>query len=190
MESATESAIHRADTALTFAHKISNLYKLKKSNARKCYKKASNNIHNKINTDGKKLMKDKDAINRMLTNGKNERFITLKDRKPNFKNNPKVRLINPAKNEIGRDSINILDKINHVLLDSLRINQWKHKHEVIEWLLKIPDKSKYKFKNISGPELERMKTNFQSLFIKYGLIECNRKEVDYLDVTFNLKDGT
>ena len=126
----------------------------------------------------------------MLTNGKNERFITLKDHKPNFKNNPKVRLINPAKNEIGRDSKNILDKINHVILDSLRINHWKDKHEVIGWLLKIPDKNRYKFKNITGPELERMKNNFQSLFIKYGLIECNKNVVDYLDVTFNLKDGT
>ena len=49
------------------------------------------------------------------------------------------------------------------------------------------------FKNISGPESERIKKNFQSLFKKYGLeiiIECNKKVVDYLDVTFNLKDGT
>ena len=49
------------------------------------------------------------------------------------------------------------------------------------------------FKNISGPESERIKKNFQSLFKKYELeitIECNKKVVDYLDVTFNLKDGT
>ena len=49
------------------------------------------------------------------------------------------------------------------------------------------------FKNISGPESERIKKNFQSLFKKYGLeiiIECNKKVVDFLDVTFNLKDGT
>ena len=48
-------------------------------------------------------------------------------------------------------------------------------------------------KNISGSELERIKKNFQSLFKKCGLdiiIECNKKVVDYLDVTFNLKDGT
>ena len=56
----------------------------------KTQKKASNNIQSKINTDGKKLMKDKDILNRMLTNGKNECFIKLKDHKPNFKNNPKV----------------------------------------------------------------------------------------------------
>ena len=49
------------------------------------------------------------------------------------------------------------------------------------------------FKNISGLESERIKKNFQSLFKKYGLeiiIKCNKKVVDYLDVTFNLKDGT
>ena len=96
------------------------------------YKKASDNIHNKINTDGNKLKEDKDLLNRMLKNGKNECFITLKDHKLNFKSNPKVRLINPLKNEIGRVSKNILDKINHQLKDSLRISQWKDKNRVIE----------------------------------------------------------
>ena len=49
------------------------------------------------------------------------------------------------------------------------------------------------FKNISGPESERIKKNFQPLFKKYELeiiIERNKKLVDYLDVTSNLKDGT
>ena len=146
--------IHNTDTTLTFADKTSNLYKLKKEQYQKMlndsiitiYKKASDNIHNKINTDGKKLMKDKDILNRMLTNGKNECFITLKDHKPNFKNNPKAKLINPAKNEIGRISKNIPDKINHhQLRGSLRMNQWKDTNEVIEWFLKIPDKNRYKF---------------------------------------------
>ena len=109
------------------------------------YKKASDNIHNKRNMNGKKLMKDKDKLNWMLTNGKNECFITLKDHKPNFKNNPKVRLINPEKNEIGPISKTILDKINHQLRDSLRINQWKDTSGVIEWFLKIPDKNRYNF---------------------------------------------
>ena len=147
------NTIDITDTTLTFADMTSNLYKLKKEQYQKMlndsitttYKKASDNIHNKINTDGKKLMKDKDILNRMLTNGKNECFITLKDHKPNFKNNPKARLINLAKKEIGRISKNIIDKINHQLRDSLRINQWKDTSEVIEWFLKIPDKNRYKF---------------------------------------------
>ena len=48
-------------------------------------------------------------------------------------------------------------------------------------------------KNISGPKLEHIKKNFQSLFKRYGLeiiIEYNKKVVDFLDVTFNLKNGT
>ena len=57
------------------------------------YKNGNDNIHNKINTDEKKLMKGKDILNRML---KNECFITLKNHKSNVKNNPKVRLINPC----------------------------------------------------------------------------------------------
>ena len=95
------NTINNTDTILTFADKTSNLYILKKEQYQKMlnnsitttYKKANDNIHNKINTDEKKLMKDKNILNRMLTNGKNECFITLKDHKPNFKNNPKARLI-------------------------------------------------------------------------------------------------
>ena len=77
----------------------------------------------------------------------NECFITLEHHKPNFENNPIVSLINPAKNEIGRIGKNILDKINHQLRDSLRINQQKHTSEVVEWFLKIPDENRHKFAN-------------------------------------------
>ena len=85
-------------------------------------------------------MKDKDTLNRMLNNGKNECFIMMKDHKPNFENKLKVRLITPAKNEIGQIRKNILDKINHQLRDFLKIRQWKDTSEVIEWFLKIPGK--------------------------------------------------
>ena len=81
----------------------------------------------------------------MLTNGKNNCFITLKDHKENFQNNPKVRLINPAKNEIGRISKNMLDKINKELITLMNINQWKDTSEVIEWFKNIPEKNKHKF---------------------------------------------
>ena len=94
------NTINSTDTTLTFANKTSNLYKLKKEQYKKMlndpitttYKKASDNIHNKI-----------------------------------------------------RNSKNILDKINHQLRNSLRINQWKDTSEVTEWFLKIPDKNRYKF---------------------------------------------
>ena len=45
-------------------------------------------------------------IDRMDINAESNRFITIKDRKENVLNNPKVCLINPAKNELGRISKN------------------------------------------------------------------------------------
>ena len=53
-------------------------------------------------------MENKTALNRMLINGKNNCFITLKDHEANFLNNPKSCLLNPAKNELGRISKAIL----------------------------------------------------------------------------------
>ena len=58
---------------------------------------------------------------------------------------PTVRLINPAKNEIGRISKVILDKINSSLIEQLKVNQWKNTQNVIEWFTKIEEKSNHKF---------------------------------------------
>ena len=49
------------------------------------------------------------------------------------------------KNEIGRISKVILDKINSSLKKQLKVNQWKNTQNVIEWFMKIEEKSKYKF---------------------------------------------
>ena len=238
------------------------------------------------------------VLDKMQINGTGNCFITLKDHKENFANRPTVRLINPAKNEIGRISKSILDDINSRLRSSLEVNQWKDKTEVINWFKGIEDKRQHKFlmfdienfypsitedllkkalnfaskrvevteeekkiifqarksllfnkgqawvkkeggtfdvtmgaydgaevcelvgsfilhqlgskynrkdiglyrddglavfKNISGPEAERIKKDFQKVFKRNGLnitVACNRKIVDYLDVSFNLNDGT
>ena len=48
-------------------------------------------------------------------------------------------------------------------------------------------------KNKSGPQSDQAKKNIQKIFKEHGLeiiIRCNRKIVNYLDVTFNLNDGT
>ena len=82
----------------------------------------------------KNIPKNKEVIKTMFVNGKQDCFITLKDHKPNFQNNPTVRLLNPAKNELSRISKTILEKINENLYDSLHLNQWKNTQEVIDWL--------------------------------------------------------
>ena len=65
-----------------------------------------------INSQGKNILENKEVIKRMFINGKQNCFITLKDHKSKFQNNPTVRLLNPAKSELGRISKTILDKIN------------------------------------------------------------------------------
>ena len=53
-----------------------------------------------MNQQGKKVTSKKDILGRIQVNGKKS---TSADSKPNFENNATGRLINPAKNEIGRD---------------------------------------------------------------------------------------
>ena len=54
-------------------------------------------------------------------------------------------LINSAKNEIGRLSKSILDKINSKLRNTTSLNQWKDTSEVINWVNKIEEKCKHTF---------------------------------------------
>ena len=62
----------------------------------------------------------------MEVNSTSNCFITLKDHKGNFMNKPTVRLINPAKNEIGEISKGILDEIKNgeISVTSANFNVW------------------------------------------------------------------
>ena len=79
-------------------------------------------------------------------------FITLKDHKENFLNNPKCRLINPAKSELGLVSKKILEKVNLSVRNAISVNQWKNTNTVIDW-----------FKNIERKEA--------CSFIKFDIVE-------------------
>ena len=68
-----------------------------------------------------------EVIKRMLVNSQQNCFITLTDHKPNFQNNSTVRLLNPAKNKLGRICKTILGKINVNLRNSLYLNRKTHK---------------------------------------------------------------
>ena len=92
------------------------------------YKKANGNIKKRINVKGKQIVNKSfdNIIERMDVNTDSSYFITIKDHKENFLNHPKVRLINPAKNELGRISKIILDNINMKLFQASKINQRKN----------------------------------------------------------------
>ena len=72
-------------------------------------------------------------------------FISLKDHEPNFYNNPKCRLINPTKSEIGKISKIILDDVNSNIRSRLGLNQWRNTTAVISWFQNIPNKNSFKF---------------------------------------------
>ena len=76
---------------------------------------------------------------------KREAFISLKDHKKNFENNPKCRLINPAKSDAGKISKLILDKVNTQLRTILNVNQWRNTQNVIEWFGNIEQKFRHSF---------------------------------------------
>ena len=49
------------------------------------------------------------------------------------------------------------------------------------------------FKNVNGPDSEKIKKHFCKLFIDHDLeltIQCNRKVVNFLDVNLNLENST
>ena len=96
-------------------------------------------------TKKKNILKNKELIKRTFVNGKQNCFITLKDHKPNFQNNPTLIILNPTKNKLGRISKTILDKIDVDFRNSLHLNYWKILQEVIDWFEGIDNKQHYKF---------------------------------------------
>ena len=69
----------------------------------------------------------------------------MKDHKENFVNHSTTRLINPAKNGIGRISKSILDKINICLCEKLKLNEWKNTTDIINSFEKIDEKHLHTF---------------------------------------------
>ena len=63
-----------------------------------------------------------------------EAFVTLKDQKENFQNNPRWRLLNPAKSEISIISKHYIEKINSNIRKTTNMNQWQNTQAVITWL--------------------------------------------------------
>ena len=115
--------IRSSKKTLTEADKTSNMYRLSKeeysnllqNSITSKYKKTDKNTAININKEGIKHAKEASIIDRIEINGTGNSFITLKDHKENFLNRPTTRLLNPAKNEIGRISKHILQNINTTL---------------------------------------------------------------------------
>ena len=95
--------------------------------------------------DAKNIAKTLKLDNTIEKLAKKEAFLTLKDYKPNLYNNPKCRLINLTKSEIGIISKKLLDRIKSSIRSSTGFMQWRNSSAVISWFQKIPRKDMCKF---------------------------------------------
>lgn len=146
---------HTTNTSklLIAADKTTNFYKMNQceydqllsKNLTKAYKKTNKKAFIKINQASKDIARRLKLDDRINTTAEREAFISLKDHKPNFRNNPSCRLINPTKPEVGKISKQILDKINKGILATTKVNLWKNTAEMLRWFDSITNKDEYSF---------------------------------------------
>ena len=154
--------INKTKNIIVPADKTTNFYKIPKQeynnlllkSIRKEYKKGDKNIVNNINKEAKeivnKLKLEKKIINQLPNK---QCYITLKDHKTDFNNNPKTRLINPCYSDIGQISKFIIDKINNNLRKTNQYNQWKSTQAVIKW-----------YKNLEIHKYKLMKFDIENFY--------------------------
>ena len=135
------------------ADKTTNHYKteprdyltLVHKNVTKAYKKTNQNVPKVITSDDRKIAQELRLDDRIEVSANRDSFITMKDHKPDFINNPTCRLINPSKSEIGIISKHILDNMNTKVIHATQVNLWKSTSNVIEWFKAIPQKAQHAF---------------------------------------------
>ena len=141
------------ENIFVFADKTTNIYsvskenyeKVLKENVTKHYKKSNPDTCKQINNEAASIALKLELADRMECFSENEAFITFKDHKDNFKNNPKCRLINPAKSQVGKISKIILENINNAVRNKTKLLQWRNTGEVIKWYEDNKDHGNCKF---------------------------------------------
>ena len=130
------------DKLLVAADKSQNLYKmsptgykeLRKRNVEKEYRRGPDNLLETINSEDKMVAAELGIIDRQIYRvQEQEAFITVKDHKPNFLNNPQCRLINPTKSELGKVAKIILENIVKEVQSKSGLRLWKNTKSVIDW---------------------------------------------------------
>jgi len=74
-----------------------------------------------------------------------ESYITLKEHKENVHTNPKTRLINTTKTEVGEISKQILSKKVAEIRRKSKLVQWKNSYSVVDWFKRLENKEKSHF---------------------------------------------
>ncbi len=129
-----------SDYLFVEADKTTNLYKLTPSeynklmndNITSTYAKQSKDEKSAIDAEAKTIAERYGIADKAEAIAKRNAYITLKDHKNNFHSDPKCRLINPAKGEMGIVSKKLLESINSKVLTATCVNQWRSTGTVID----------------------------------------------------------
>ena len=148
-----EEAIKNEDKLLVAADKTTNFYKVDPEKYQELLEKEVNNDYKKeniqhiqkINKAHKQVVRDLDIADRVFKTVDREAFVTLKDHKENFDNNPKCRLLNPTKGGIGKISKQILSKIVLKIRSQSGLKQWKNSFSVVDWFKQLKNKKGFVF---------------------------------------------
>ena len=101
---------------------------------------------------------------------------TLKDHKENFNINPECRLINPAKNELGKVAKTIVENINKIVRGKLHCNQYRNTSNIINWFQNIANKGNCIFIQFDIEE-------FYLSITKHILLKANEHATLYTSIT-------
>ena len=153
--------IKRESKMIIPADKTTNYYlvdkddylELRNKNITKDYKKAGDKLFEETTKADLKIASELNIADRVHITPKQDCFVSLKDHKPNFHNNPKCRLINPTKSFLGRVAKQKLQSIVENVRNKTKLIQWKNTSAVIRW-----------FKNLSNP-------NNKLTFIEFDIVD-------------------
>ena len=145
--------IREATELIVEADKTSNHYKLTTDqftdllakNIHKDYKKAANEDLRSTIEHHQEIVAKHDLDDRMMATQARPARVTLKDHKPHFQEDPKVRLINPTKPDLQVISRYILSRIIKDVRSKTKFRQWINSDSVISWFSDLPDKQRLKF---------------------------------------------
>ena len=145
--------IKNSDKVFVEADKTNNFYEMTKGQYEKtivdkiteAYKKSKENVPRMINLEAKEFAKHFCVDDKLEVMAEQPCFFTIKDHKDDFRSNPRYRLINPNKSELGILRKNILENVNDKLRDRIKVNQWQSTAAVIKWFNEIPEKSECSF---------------------------------------------
>ena len=125
--------------------KKSHYEKLLTDNITKTYKQSNNNVYNSVNLEVKHIAKKLEIADRVECKARKPAYLIQKHHKENFSINPKCRLINSAKSELGKVAKIIVENINKTVREKLHCNQWRNTSNVIDWFQNIKDKGNCMF---------------------------------------------